>query len=238
MVVTRGKRTRGAGSKLAARTRVAKAEPVAANSNQVTPAKLADPRPAADAVADFDQTATKTADPHPKAVPAVGPDAETTREQVRTAMRVAAMAVPAAERKAGNRDGSDHPTAPPADVQEAAAATPNDTELQIVLVMARPQIRSVSDLASKTIAVDEDQSVSNGDVRAAIVAAGAADVELSVGETKALDRLISGTVSAAVLALVSPEAALRFPDIEGFKIFQVLLLSRSAKPAADTPLAK
>jgi hypothetical protein len=38
--------------------------------------------------------------------------------------------------------------------------------------------------------------------------------------------------------VVSPDAALRFPDIEGFKIFQVLLLPRSLKAVADTPKAK
>ena len=263
-MVTRGKRIRGAGSKVAARARVAKAKPVAANSNQapranvaalprghaaakpaaqestqVPQAEIADLRPAAGAAVDSDKTATNIADPHPKAVPAAGPNAETIREQVAAALQVTAAAVPAPEQKASNADGSDHPEAAlPADAHKAAAALPNDTELLIVLVMARPEIRSVSDLASKTIAIDDAQSTSNGDVRAAIVAAAAAEVHLSGGETKALDRLISGAVPAAVLAVVSPEAALRFPDIEGLKIFQVLLLSRSLKAAADTPKAK
>jgi hypothetical protein len=255
---------RGEGLKAAARARVAKArsvapnsnqvprakvealppgyaaaKPAAPNSNQVLQAKIADLQPAADAAADSDKTATSIGDPHPRAISAAGSNARTIKQQVTAAMQGTATVVPAAEGKANNTDGSDHPEAVlPADAHEAATASPNDTELRIVLVMARPEIRSVSDLARKTIAIDDAQSASNGNVRAAIVAAGAAEVQLSGGKTKALDRLIGGAVPAAVLALVSPEAALRFPDIEGFKIFQVLLLPRSLKAAADTPQTK
>ena len=49
--------------------------------------------------------------------------------------------------------------------------------------------------------------------------------------------LLAG-VTAAVLALVSPEAAQGFPEIEGFTIFRILLSPRSLKAAADTPEAK
>jgi hypothetical protein len=254
---------------LAAPARVAKAKPVARNSNQVRrariaglrpaghaavkpaapssnqapPAKVADLQPAANAAAASDKAATNLADPHPKAVSGAGSNARTIQEQVAAAtaaaMQVTATAVPAPQQKANNTDGSDLPgTMLPADAHKAAAASANDTDLLVVLVMARPEIRSVSDLASKTIAIDDAQPASNDNVRAAIVAAGAAEVQLSDGQTKAFDRLISGTVPAAVLAVVSPEAALRFPEIEGFKVFQVLLLPRSLKAAADTPEAK
>jgi hypothetical protein len=250
----------GEASKAAARARVAKARPVAPNSNlvprakvaalppdyaaakpaapnsnQVAQAKIADLQPGADAAADSDKTATSIGDPHPKPISAAGSNARTIKEQVTAAMQGTATAVPAAEGRAINTDGSDHPEAV---LAADATASPNDIELRIVLVMARPEIRSVSDLASKTIAIDDAQSASNGNVRAAIVAAGAAEVQLSGGKTKALDRLISGAVPAAVSALVSPGAALRFPDVEGFKIFQVLLLPRSLKAAADTAQTK
>jgi hypothetical protein len=43
---------------------------------------------------------------------------------------------------------------------------------------------------------------------------------------KALDRVIGGEVPAAVLALVSPEAAEWFPEIPGFRIFRVPLAPR------------
>jgi TRAP-type uncharacterized transport system substrate-binding protein len=93
--------------------------------------------------------------------------------------------------------------------------------------MARPEIKSVSDLANKNVAIDNRQTASNNNVRTAIVAAGAAEVKLSDGQTKAVDRLISGEVQVAVLSLVSPEAAEWFPDIAGFKIFRIPLSPRS-----------
>jgi hypothetical protein len=227
----------------AAAAQAAEAKPVAPRSNETPRAKVADPRPAASAAPASDQTATDIADPHPKAVSAAGSNARTIQEQVAAAtaaaMQVTASAIPAREQNARNTDGSDHPeTVPPTDAHTAAAASANDTDLLVVLVMAGPEIRSVSDLASKIIAIDDAQSASNDNVRAAIIAAGATEVELSDGQTKAIDRLISGTVPAAVLAVVSPEAALRFPEFEGFKIFQVLLLPRSLKAAADAPVAK
>jgi TRAP-type uncharacterized transport system substrate-binding protein len=95
--------------------------------------------------------------------------------------------------------------------------------------MARPEIKSVSDLTSKTIAIDDKHSASVRNVRTAIVAAGASEVELIGIRTKAINVLISGAVPAAVLALVSPEAADAFPDIAGFKIFRVPLSPRSLK---------
>jgi ABC-type phosphate/phosphonate transport system substrate-binding protein len=110
-----------------------------------------------------------------------------------------------------------------------AVAAPNDTDLLVALLMARPEIKSVSDLASKNIAIDDRQSASSDSVRTAIVAAGAGEVQLSEGQTKAISRLISGEVPAAVLTLVSPEAAEWFPDIAGFKIFRVPLSPRSLK---------
>jgi hypothetical protein len=89
----------------------------------------------------------------------------------------------------------------------------------VAIIMARPDIKSVSDLAGKTVATDGRQF--NGNVRTAIAAAGATAVQLSEDQTRAIDRLIAGEVPAAVLTLVSPEAAKGFPEIEGFRIFRV-----------------
>jgi hypothetical protein len=46
---------------------------------------------------------------------------------------------------------------------------------------------------------------------------------VSAGKTAAIDRLRNGEVTAAVLALVSTDAAKAFPEIAGFKIFRVPL---------------
>jgi hypothetical protein len=113
--------------------------------------------------------------------------------------------------------------------EQAAPASPNNADSLVAVVMARPDIKSISELAGKTIAIDDKYSATSGTVRTAIVAAGAPEVELSEGEATAITRLTNGEVPAAVLALVSPEAADMFPDIAGFRIFQVPLSPRSVK---------
>ena len=170
------------------------------------------------------------ADSPPKAGAAANSNTRTIQEQVTAATAVAeqvtaATAVPAPEQKANSSDRSD--TIQPGGTEETASASPNNTDLLVVLLMARPEIKSVSDLNGKDIAIDERQSASNDSVRTAIAAAGATEVKLSEGQTKAINRLISGEVPAAVLTLVSSEAADWFPEIVGFKIFRIPLSSRS-----------
>jgi TRAP-type uncharacterized transport system substrate-binding protein len=89
--------------------------------------------------------------------------------------------------------------------------------------MARPEIKSVSDLTGKNIALDGRQSAFKASVQTAISEAGATEIKLSGGRTKAINRLTGGEVAAAVLAVVSPEAADGFPEIAGFKIFRIPL---------------
>jgi TRAP-type uncharacterized transport system substrate-binding protein len=111
-------------------------------------------------------------------------------------------------------------------------AVPNKA---VTLVMAHLDIKSVSDLTGKTIAIDDGQSASKENVRTALVAAGATETQLSEGQTKAVDRLISGEVSAAVLTLVSSEAAEWFPDVAGFKILRIPLSPPSLKAHDHSP---
>jgi hypothetical protein len=107
--------------------------------------------------------------------------------------------------------------------QRASAAAKDDVTL-VALVMARPEITSPTDLAQRSVAIDEGAPASNESVRTAIAAAGAKEVQLSTTETSALVRVIRGEVPAAILALVSPEAAKEFPEIEGFQVFRIPLL--------------
>ena len=101
----------------------------------------------------------------------------------------------------------------------------------VAIVIARPEIRSVSDLAGKTIAIEERQSAFSGNTRTAIAAAGAMGVQLAESQTRAIDRVIGGEVPAAVLTLVSREAAEGFPEVTGFNIFRIPL-------TPDMPQAK
>jgi hypothetical protein len=115
------------------------------------------------------------------------------------------------------------------DADRTAPAPPSNTDRLVAILMVRPEIKSVSDLTSKTIAIDDKHSASVRNVRTAIVAAGASDVELIGIPTKAINVLIHGAVPAAVLALVSPEAAEAFPEFQGFKVFCIPLSHHTLK---------
>src|SRR6266403_1123204 len=181
------------------------------------------------AAADSDTTRAGIADSHPRGGAVANSNTRTIQEQVAASTAVAeqmtaATPVPAPEQKANNADRSGHAeTVLRGDAEKTAAASPNNTDHLVALLIARPEIKSVSDLGSKIIAIDDRHSASNDRVRTAIAAAGATEVQLSGGQTKAINRLISGEVPAAVLALVSAEAAEGFPEVAGFKIFRVPL---------------
>jgi hypothetical protein len=199
----------------------------AAADSEPTQAKNVDPRPAAGAANTSEAAQARIADTHPTDDAAAASNARTLRNQVTAATAVAeriTVATAAPEPKADNADRSHRgETVPPRDADMTASAAAIDPDLLVALVMARPEMKSVSDLANKNIAIDGEPSASNGSVRTAIVATGAAEVQLSKGEAKAIDRLIAGEVPAAVLTLVSPEAAEAFPDIAGFRIFRIPL---------------
>jgi hypothetical protein len=113
------------------------------------------------------------------------------------------------------------------DAGKAAAASAEDADNLVALVLARPEINSLSDLNNRNIAIEEKQSASSGRVSAALMAAGAAEVQFSEVQQGAVDRLIRGEVPAAVLTLASPQAAEWFPDIAGFKTFKVPLAQKA-----------
>ncbi len=136
---------------------------------------------------------------------------------------------------ADTTDRSDHSEAVRGDAEKTAAGSPNDADRLVAILLVRPEIKSVSDLAGKSIAIDDRQSPSSASLRTAIAAAGAAGVQLSEGQTTAINRVVSGEVPAAVLTLESPEAAETFPEIEGYKIFRIPLSPRSVKVRVDRP---
>jgi len=203
---------RGEKSKPAAHARAAKQ--VAPNSSETPRAKIANLQLAGNAAAGSDTKRAKNGNSRP-------------------AGGAAATAVPAPEADTTNR--SDRSEAVRGDAEKTAAGSPNDPDRLVAILLARPEIKSVSDLAGKSIAIDDRQSLSSASVRTAIAAAGAAGVQLSEGQTTAINRVVSGEVPAAVLTLESPEAAETFPEIEGYKIFRIPLSARSLKVRVDRP---
>jgi hypothetical protein len=194
------------------------------------------PEPARSAAPDVNASPANVAEPHPTASPANSDsgmiEAKLAAARVLAERMTAATAPPAPDTKAGSKDSADRSSQTPArgDTERAPSASADDADRLVAVLMVRPEIKSVSDLAGKTIAIDDRYAASNGSVRTAIVAAGAPAAQLSEGPTTAINRLVDGEVPAAVLALVSPEAAERFPAIAGFKTFQIPLSPRSLKP--------
>jgi hypothetical protein len=157
-------------------------------------------------------------------------DATTTPEQSATAPAAedptTATAGPALDQKADSNTETGPAEATPSAAAETttALASPNSAEQLVAILLVRPEINSVSDLANKVVAIDVSRSESVPSVRTAIVAAGAAQVRMSAGEALALTRVIDGEVSAAVVTLASPEEAEMWTaGVQGLKILRVPL---------------
>lgn len=144
------------------------------------------------------------------------PKERSPRELVIAALAVAEQITNAETPKAPGNDRAD----------ETRAGNANVTTPSVALLLSRPDVRSAAALNGLNVAIDKSQSAIEDDIRIALAAAGATDAELSVSEASPLDRLISGDVQAALVKLVSPEAAEAFPDIKGFKVLRVPLGAR------------
>lgn len=128
---------------------------------------------------------------------------------------VAAMSAAPASGTASNKADS-----------KISSASYDDGDNLVALILARPEINSLSDLNNKSIAITENQSASSGRVSAALMAAGAADVQFSEVKASAIERVISGEVPAAVL-LASREVADLFPELAGLRTFRVPLVQKA-----------
>jgi hypothetical protein len=159
--------------------------------------------------------------------------ASTIEAQVAAATLLAERLTVAAAAQPPEKKGTDEPgsaeTLARGNTEKTTSAPANDADLLVAVLMARPDITSVAGLSGKTIAIDDRYSASTGSVRTAIVAAGAPDIQLSGGQTASITRLVSGEVPAAILALVSADAAEGFPEVKGFTILHIPLSPRSLK---------
>jgi len=168
-----------------------------------------EPRSSANPAADSGTTGLSVADPRPTVGLAPSSNSRTTKERVVAATAVAEQMTVATA--FARRDGAD-PIA------------------VVAIVIVRPEIPSLFALTAKSVAIDDRYLVSVAEIGIAMVESDGPVVQLSSGRKAAIDRLVDGEVSAAVLALVSADAAEAFPEVEGFKIFRIPLLSRYLKP--------
>jgi hypothetical protein len=186
-------------------------------------ATIKDSRPASNAADVRDTSNAKGADSRPTV--GVAPDLATrmTRQQgmaatassshERTTQELVTAATALAERM----------TVATTTSQGAPLASSDDTDPRIAILIARPDIKSVSDLSGKAIAIDDKLFDLSSKIEIAMTAAGATEVRVNEPEGKPSEPVIDGAVPAAVLTLVSREAADAFPEIPGFKIFRIPL---------------
>jgi hypothetical protein len=111
-----------------------------------------------------------------------------------------------------------------------ASNTSNDATSQdkiplVALVLVHSDIGSPAALAGKDIAIDGRHLGTNREVRTALVAAGASDIQIRDRGSHIIDYLIERQVPAAILTLVSQDAADAFPNITGFKLFEIPMSS-------------
>ena len=195
---------------------------------------LAKPQPAGVAV-NSKPAPTEVSKPAPADVAASPSPVRTVQEQVAAATALAenltaASAAPAPQREAANAEPSAQSgAAEPGDTASKVAAATDSTDNRVALLMVRPEIAKVSDLSGKDVAIEDQRSASSASIQAAIASAGAAEVRLDEKSVSAVDRLVGGNVSAAVLTLVSPQAAEWFPDIPGYRIFRIPLSPGSVR---------
>ena len=113
------------------------------------------------------------------------------------------------------------------DRSKVPPVSPGDAKRTVALLLVNPEIMWLSELAGKNIAIDEAVSASNDEARRWLAAM--VNAELAGGRTRALDRLVKGEVSAAVLSLSYPETADWSSEIAGFKVFRIPLINRPLK---------
>lgn len=206
--------------------------PAVSFTPEVAPAVVAEPPPAAP-MAETAALAAPPPAPDAASLPAAATDApaasRTIQEQVAEATgmadRVTAITMVRDATDTAENPGTESSEASVKDeAQSVAAGNPDNL---VALVLARPEINSISKLSRMSIAIEEKQSAASGSVSAALMAAGAADVQFSEGQAGAIERLMRGEVAAAILTLASPEAAEWFPDIAGFRVFRLPLSSKA-----------
>jgi hypothetical protein len=109
------------------------------------------------------------------------------------------------------------------DTSPSHDATSEDKVPLVALVLVHSDIGSPAALAGKDIAIDGRHLGTNREVRTALIAAGASDIQIRDRGSHIIDHLVERQVPAAILTLVSQDAADAFPNITGFKLFEIPL---------------
>ena len=129
-------------------------------------------------------------------------------------------------------------TAPPAPTDEIARATtdgkedataasadppPSSSEGKVLILLARPEIKLITDVGDDTVILAGSFSVSKARIATTLSAAASRTVTVVEGSKNDVGHLIDGDVHVVVAALLSPEAAKAYPGLEGLSVIRVPL---------------
>jgi hypothetical protein len=129
----------------------------------------------------------------------------------------------------GNNTTTSSLAAKSSDGASRAAPEPAKIDHLVAILLVREDIKSVSELADKVVAIDASQANSVSDIKNAIAKAGANDVRISEEDKLALGRVMDGEVPASVLSVVSPEEAAMWASVPGFNILRLPIAPHSSK---------
>jgi len=175
--------------------------------------------------------AAKAAPPVPLPVPSPQANQQTTGSAVASEAGRASAADPSSTSDVPQARTTEQQVAAASAVAERMTVPTPDASLDalVAILITGPDVKSVSDLAGKTIAIDDKYSESSvSRVRTAMAAAGAPEVQVNKGQATAIGRLVSKQVPAAVVGLVSVSAADSFPELPRLRTFRVPLSPRAA----------
>jgi ABC-type nitrate/sulfonate/bicarbonate transport system substrate-binding protein len=114
-------------------------------------------------------------------------------------------------------------------VAAAAAGAQARASGQMLIVLAKPEVKTAGDLDGKTILVAGVTSVSGEQLRDSLAAAGVSGAQFKQGEKSDIDELRRGDVAAAVVAVATPGIPADIDEIPGFHLLYFEVSPR-AKP--------
>ena len=104
-----------------------------------------------------------------------------------------------------------------------------DEGRKVLIVLTKPDVLNVADLHGKMIVLAGVASISDARLKAAFAAAGAQDAVFKQGAIDDVDQVGSGSVSAAIVAVVKSEIAGAFPEVPGYRLLRVEVASEPSR---------
>ena len=95
---------------------------------------------------------------------------------------------------------------------------------QMLVVLAKPEVKTAADLNDKTVLIAGVTSVSGEQLKASFAVAGAGQAQFKQGDKSDIDELPRGDVAAAVVAVATPGVAADFQEIPGFHVLYLEVL--------------